>query len=168
MKPWTWWQGGVALGVLSALAMVVIRPMGTSTVYPSVIGMLLKPMFPDFVAANEYFKTIPLTVGWEHMLVLGLPLGAYLAYRQMQRQAGAACTVASGRGNGPGQATGGSPWRAFLGGFLVLFGARMAGGCTTGHILSGMTQMALSGFVFAAAVFAAGIPTALWLRRREA
>ena len=54
----------------------------------------------------------------------------------------------------------------FLGGFLVLFGARMAGGCTTGHVLSGMAQLSIAGFLFAAAVFAGGIPTALLLKRR--
>ena len=48
---------------------------------------------------------------------------------------------------------------AFLGGFLIIFGARVAGGCTSGHIISGMTQLALSGFLFAAAVFGAGIIT---------
>ena len=31
-------------------------------------------------------------------------------------------------------------WRAFLGGFLILFGARLADGCTSGHVITGMTQ----------------------------
>lgn len=159
MKTWTWWQGGIALGMLSALSMVVLRPMGTSTAYPSFLAMALKPLFPDFVKANEYFKTIPITLGWEHLLVLGLPIGAFLAWWQLRRSGAEACAVGA---NGAVA----SPWRAFLGGFLVLFGARMAGGCTTGHILSGMTQLAASGFLFAAAVFAAGIPAALWLRRK--
>jgi len=37
---------------------------------------------------------------------------------------------------------------SFIGTFLVLFGARMANGCASGHILSGNTQMAVSSFVF--------------------
>lgn len=154
MKSWSWWQGGIALGVLSALSMVLLKPMGTSTVYPSSIAIALKPFFPDFVANNAYFKTIPLSVGWEHLLVLGIPVGAYIAYR-LTRSTGASV---------PANKV--SPALAFLGGFLVLFGARMAGGCTTGHILSGMTQLSVSGFLFAAAVFAGGIPVALMLRRR--
>lgn len=157
MKPWTWWKGGIALGMLSALAMVLLKPMGTSTVYPSTIAILLKPFFPDFVAGNAYFKTIPITVGWEHMLVLGLPIGASIAYRLARR------------GGAPQQAAGDQkvkPWVAFAGGFLVLFGARLAGGCTTGHVLSGMTQLSVSGFLFAFAMFAGGIPVALLLKRR--
>lgn len=157
MKAWTFWKGGIALGLLSALSMVLLKPMGTSTVYPSTLAILLKPFFPDFVAGNAYFKTIPVTVGWEHLLVLGLPIGAYLAYRLAGRQ-GAPSQKAEGRSV--------SPLVAFAGGFLVLFGARLAGGCTTGHVLSGMTQLSISGFLFAFAMFAGGIPVALLLKRR--
>jgi len=32
----------------------------------------------------------------------------------------------------------------FIGTFMVLFGARMANGCASGHILSGNIQMAVS------------------------
>ncbi len=49
----------------------------------------------------------------------------------------------------------------FIGGILLLFGARMAGGCTSGHMMSGMMQSSVSGYVFAASVFIVAIPTAL-------
>jgi hypothetical protein len=42
---------------------------------------------------------------------------------------------------------------AFAGGFLLLFGARLAGGCTSGHIISGGMQLAISSLVFAVFVF---------------
>ena len=91
------------------------------------------------------------------MLVLGIPLGGFLAYQLSGEK------PAASAGSGL-SAT--SPLTAFLGGLLVLFGARMAGGCTTGHVLSGMAQLSIAGFLFAAAVFAGGIPTALLLKRR--
>jgi uncharacterized membrane protein YedE/YeeE len=56
---------------------------------------------------------------------------------------------------------------AFAAGFLVLYGARLAGGCTSGHMMSGMMQTAVSGYLFAAGAFLAAIPTALMLFRRE-
>jgi uncharacterized membrane protein YedE/YeeE len=37
----------------------------------------------------------------------------------------------------------------FFAGLLVLFGARLAGGCTSGHMMSGMMQTSLSGYLFA-------------------
>lgn len=55
---------------------------------------------------------------------------------------------------------------AFVGGFVVLYGARLAGGCTSGHMMSGMMQTALSGYVFAAGAFLAAIPTAMLIYRR--
>lgn len=56
----------------------------------------------------------------------------------------------------------------FLGGFVVVYGARLAGGCTSGHMMSGVMQTATSGYLFALAAFAAGIPTAMLLYRSEA
>ncbi len=52
---------------------------------------------------------------------------------------------------------------AFVGGVLVLFGARLAGGCTSGHGLSGGMQLAVSSWLFFAAFFASGIATAFTL-----
>lgn len=59
-------------------------------------------------------------------------------------------------------------WMAFVGGFLLLFGARLAGGCTSGHIITGMTQLATASFLFAAVVFAVGIPVAKFINSRGA
>ncbi len=43
---------------------------------------------------------------------------------------------------------------SFIGGFLLLFGARMASGCTSGHVISGGMQLAVSSYIFAVFVFA--------------
>jgi hypothetical protein len=48
-----------------------------------------------------------------------------------------------------------------------MFGARLAGGCTSGHGISGSLQLALSGWVFFASVFVSGILTALMLFGKE-
>jgi hypothetical protein len=56
---------------------------------------------------------------------------------------------------------------AFLGGILILYGARMAGGCTSGHGISGSLQLALSSWTFFLTMFASGVVTALLLFRRK-
>jgi len=62
---------------------------------------------------------------------------------------------------------GGSPAKrllaAFLGGSIIMFGARMAGGCTSGHGISGCLQLALSSWVFFLTLFAFGVLTAFLL-----
>jgi uncharacterized protein len=57
---------------------------------------------------------------------------------------------------------------AFLGGVIIMFGARMAGGCTSGHGISGSLQLALSSWTFFLTMFVFGILTALVLFRRRA
>jgi uncharacterized membrane protein YedE/YeeE len=54
---------------------------------------------------------------------------------------------------------------ALAGGFAMLFGARMAGGCTSGHGISGMSTMSLSSFVTVASMFGGGIAAAALLGR---
>jgi uncharacterized membrane protein YedE/YeeE len=46
---------------------------------------------------------------------------------------------------------------AFLGGALMMFGARMAKGCTSGHALTGNMQLALSSIAFTPLMFASAI-----------
>ena len=66
---------------------------------------------------------------------------------------------------------GDTPWKhyavAFAGGFVVLYGARLAGGCTSGHMMSGMMQTSLSGYIFALGAFLAAVPTALFMYRED-
>jgi uncharacterized membrane protein YedE/YeeE len=46
--------------------------------------------------------------------------------------------------------------RALLGGVALVFGARLAGGCTSGHGISGMSQLSISSLVTVAAMFGSG------------
>ena len=54
---------------------------------------------------------------------------------------------------------------AFAGGVLLLFGARLAGGCTSGHMISGISQLAVGSFIFGITTFAVAIGTAKLLYR---
>ena len=45
---------------------------------------------------------------------------------------------------------------AFFGGALMMFGARLAQGCTSGHGISGALQLALSSWIFVILLFVAG------------
>ena len=54
---------------------------------------------------------------------------------------------------------------ALAGGFMMIFGSRLAGGCTSGHGISGMATMGLASFVSVASMFAGGILLAAVLGR---
>ncbi|KAI1832326.1 hypothetical protein DTO006G1_1979 [Penicillium roqueforti] len=56
-----------------------------------------------------------------------------------------------------------SPARGILGGVIMVFGARIAGGCTSGHGISGMSMLGISSIITVASMFAGGIGLALAL-----
>ncbi|ORY63251.1 YeeE/YedE family protein [Pseudomassariella vexata] len=56
-----------------------------------------------------------------------------------------------------------NPLRATLGGFLLALGSRMAGGCTSGHGISGLSLLSLSSFVSVGAMFTGAIGVAMVL-----
>jgi uncharacterized membrane protein YedE/YeeE len=51
-------------------------------------------------------------------------------------------------------------WQSALGGLLVVLGGRIAGGCTSGHGISGMASLSLSSFVTIASLFGTGLGVA--------
>lgn len=51
-------------------------------------------------------------------------------------------------------------WRSVLGGFVMVLGARIAGGCTSGHGITGMSLLSVSSFVTIGSALAAGVFTA--------
>ncbi|CZS94975.1 uncharacterized protein RAG0_04777 [Rhynchosporium agropyri] len=49
------------------------------------------------------------------------------------------------------------PARAVIGGVFLTFGSRIAGGCTSGHGISGMSQLSISSIITVIAMFGGGI-----------
>ena len=166
MKRWSPYLVGALIGVLSWFAFLSVdRPIGVSTAISRTAGMIASTVAPDYVARNAYFSKFRPVVDWEWMLVVGLALGAFVSSR-----------LSGDRLTEPVERL----WRArfgasrrkrylvaFVGGVILMFGARLAGGCTSGHGISGSLQLALSGWVFFASVFVSGILTALMLFGKE-
>lgn len=67
-----------------------------------------------------------------------------------------------------GKSTGKRLAAAFGGGALMMFGARLAQGCTSGHGISGALQLALSSWIFVVLLFAAGTAMTFALYGNEA
>jgi uncharacterized membrane protein YedE/YeeE len=100
---------------------------------------------------------------WQVAVVAGIALGAFLSMRlsgARRRGISAVWETATGTSSLLARAP-----IAFLGGFIMLFGARIAGGCTSGHGVSGMAQLAVGSTVAVAAMFTGGILAALLMRR---
>jgi len=56
---------------------------------------------------------------------------------------------------------------SFVSGFFMIIGARLAGGCTSGHFMSGMSQLAISSMIFGGVVMASLLVTGRFFYREE-
>lgn len=154
LPPWA--SLGILFGLVSTAAIALYGPIGVSGTYPRFIGALLRRLAPGYAAANPYLVKMGSLVTPETMLVVGLLIGGFLAARLGRREHAPSIEPVHARETTPRRRY----VDAFLGGVLIIFGARLAGGCTSGHIISGVTQLAISGMLFTAAVFGAGMLTA--------
>lgn len=176
-RKWSWIKGGFALGILNILIFLSGNHLGTTTAYAQTTGYLTQFFSPQLIPVSTWTAgtcggTGVLEVGWQWMLVLGIFLGGLIGKLFSRSRNKTAVNVDTPSipalwierfGNKPKLRM----LHAFLGGILLLFGSRLAGGCTSSHIISGMSQMAVSGVLFAIAVFASSIPTALLLYKRR-
>jgi uncharacterized membrane protein YedE/YeeE len=144
----------VFVGVVITVAIFLHQIFGESTTYSWFVGNLF---LPDFAYSKLVFQEI----GWEPFSDIGTFLGALIVAVFVSRhfQSFTPVIPPSWR-NRFGRSRLKRAIGSFGGFFLLMFGARMAGGCTSGHILSGGVQMAASAWVFAIAVFIAMIATA--------
>lgn len=165
---WNPYLVGVGIGVLSWIAFAVVnQPLGISTALSSVSSVCALPVAgAEGVARNAYWAKHPLKLDGGMLFLIGTFLGSLLSVLASRtfRVEKVPATWAQHFGGSAGKRL----FAAFLGGVIIMFGARMAGGCTSGHGISGSLQLALSSWVFFLTMFAAGIATALVLFRKPA
>ncbi|WP_407682078.1 YeeE/YedE thiosulfate transporter family protein [Pseudodonghicola flavimaris] len=178
-----WKAGGLLLGLVFFAAVLLVKPIGVSTQFVILDGIIADAVSPDLVTQTDggytsgnaylakshgkYAKSVANPLNYSFVFVIAMIAGGF-----------ASVMARGGFGSGDSRIPalwaanfGSSPVKryaaAFVGGFVVLYGARLAGGCTSGHMMSGMMQTALSGYIFAAGAFLAAVPVALMLYRKE-
>ena len=150
---------GAGIGMLSWLTFLLSKkPVGCSTAFARSSGMIERLFRGDRVLSMPYYEKFAPVVDWEWMFVLGIVFGALISSLlsgdftwQMVPQRWA-------------ESFGSNTWTrlaaALTGGICLGFGARWAGGCTSGHGISGTLQLALSSWVAAICFFLGGIASA--------
>ena len=165
-------NGGILLGVVFFAAVLLVKPIGVSTQFVILDGMIWDLFAPEIVVVDETAKSGYASPnayldksGGSYAKNVANPLNYSFVF-VIAMMAGALVSALLRGGVGREEHTMPAVWRAnfgdspakrytavFVAGFIVLFGARLAGGCTSGHMMSGMMQTALSGYVFAAGAF---------------
>jgi uncharacterized membrane protein YedE/YeeE len=164
MAQWSPYAVGIGIGVLSWLAFLLSdKPIGCSAAFSRTSGMVERLFRGSRVAEKPYYKKFTPTVDWQWMLVIGILVGAFIS-AQLSGEFRATWIPqmwASSFGSGIGMR-----WIvALIGGVLIGLGARWAGGCTSGHGISGTLQLAVSSWVAVMGFFIGGIVTAMAIYR---
>lgn len=157
---WSPYLIGVGIGVLSWVVFVVVAaPLGITTAISQLSGGVATPILgADAVAANSYWAKNALKLDYGTLFLVGTMLGGFLSalLAGSWRLERVPSVWAERFGPSPARRYVG----AFLGGVIAMYGARLANGCTSGNGISGGLQLALSGWIFLAAMFLSGIVTA--------
>src|SRR5205823_4286314 len=103
---------------------------------------------PEVVSANAYWKSHPFHLDYGVLFLVGTMMGAAAAAGLSGQLA--IQTVPAVWRERFGDSVPRRMAAAFAGGALVMFGARLAGGCTSGNGISQGLQLALVGWTFLA------------------
>lgn len=189
MKNQKWIMQASILGLAFFAAVLLIKPIGVSTQFSVLSGIIHSAVDSSvitedperesgYVSTNAYYdkdegklaENIKNPWNYDFVFVLAIPLGAFIGKLVLDRKRySKSKIVVGGIENLPKEKVSFIKTYApsFISGFLLLFGARMADGCTSGHMMSGLMQSSISGFIFAIAVFAVAIPTAILTDKRS-
>ncbi len=150
---------GCGIGVLSWITFLFSnKALGCSTAFARTSGMIEGLVRKERVLESPYYQKFQPVIDWEWMLVAGVVIGAFISAVLAGEFALTIVPLrfAEAFGSDPGLRL----IVAFVGGILMGIGSRWAGGCTSGHGISGTLQLAVSSWIAVIVFFISGILTA--------
>ncbi len=172
-QPWPWWIAGPMIAFIMFLLLFWGKEFGISANFRV---MCAADGADDYAS---FFKFDWASQGWNLLVALGAMFGGYVAAHYFtdpgENVAGiSAATVATLSELGHEVSEGNVPivpefysWPSLftmqgfiiivIGGFLVGFGARYAGGCTSGHAISGLSALQLPSLLAVVGFFLGGL-----------
>lgn len=139
---WRPYIGGAIIGLLQIPALYFLGcGLGTSSAFLTIPASCLK-LIGYSNPTIEKFTSFPKNY-WQVALDVGIVFGSWLYSKLTDEQ-----KPARTQSNIP---------KSLFGGFILLLGARLAGGCTSGHGLTGINNLSITSMVAVASMFASGI-----------
>lgn len=170
-KSWSPYVVGIGIGVLSWFAFATAnKHLAITLQYEHIAAMAQMVVAPEAVNSNRYYVVraqagLEPKVGWYLALLVGVFLGSMLSsWLSGDRSRISVPPLWRWRF---GDSTGRRFAAAFVGGTLMVLGARIAGGCTSGHGISGTLQLAVQSWLFIGLAFATAIATAFLIFGKE-
>jgi len=145
-----WWMGGILMSGLLLLTFSIYgadRPIGASTYVPYASALIFD-LDPE---KYSYINHIKDAGSWEGVMLLGVLFGGFITSVFITKSFRISL-IPSGWKRYKNKSIASRLLWSFISGFFMIIGARLAGGCTSGHFMSGMSQMAISSMIFGGVV----------------
>jgi uncharacterized protein len=161
---WSPYIVGALIGVLSMATFYFSdKPLGVSTAYARLAGLIGNVFSRGHTETLKFYQEKKPKFEWEVMVLFGIVIGAVTA----------AWTGGELTGTWVPQLWeqrfGDEEWlrsgAAFAGGLIMAYGARLAGGCTSGHGISGALQLSVSSWIALVCFFVVAVGTAMLMYR---
>lgn len=129
MQPWPWWFSGILVGLtVPLLYLLTGQGFGISTSFQQ-IGTMCSPN-----SKLNYFRDFNSRKGmWTLLFVIGIAVGGYVANNFLSAKPIEFLPES--------YMNVGGAIRLLIGGILIGFGTRYAGGCTSGHAITGISNL---------------------------
>ncbi len=154
---WRWIPASLALAGIIVFIFATFGPPASSSGFVSVLKGIFETVTPKYAENNPHYTMIPNPGSWLFAFVVGMAVGGFIGGRTLRRKIDDVPPIWEkrfGAGRFKRYAV------TFVGGFLILFASRLAGGCTLGLFISGSTQLAVSGLYFGVLIFIFAMLTA--------
>ncbi|WP_189765264.1 YeeE/YedE family protein [Vicingus serpentipes] len=165
-QPWPWYISGPLLGLIVPMLLIIDnKKFGVSSIFKHFCTL-------SRVSKNEYFTYSVRSYFWNFLFVLGVIISGFILFQVILVEQGELSdTGILYFGSKNIEVNGILPKAIFnwsnlfsltglviaLGGFLIGFGSRYAGGCTSGHAITGLSLLSLSSLIAVIGFFIGGI-----------
>lgn len=148
LQPWPWYFVGPMIGLTVPLLLLLgNKGLGISSSLRHICSISLPRTRVPFLRDNDWRHGF-----WNIVFVIGISLGGFLGSHVLSHTPLALLPESYASTSGFLKLLGG--------GFLVGFGARYAGGCTSGHAIMGLSTLQKASLVSVLAFFAGGLSAA--------
>ena len=145
MQPWPWWASGILIGLTVPLLYILVgKPFGISTSLQTAGALCARNSRLDYLSKFDRKGNL-----WTLVFVFGIAVGSFVANRYMTNEPTEFLPASFATATGA--------IKLLIGGFLIGFGTRYAGGCTSGHSITGISNLNWPSLVATIFFFAGGL-----------
>lgn len=145
LQPWPWWFSGTIIGLIVPLLYLLSgKGFGVSTSFQELGALCCRGRGPDYLRNFDWRSGL-----WTLVFAVGISIGGFIAVHWLSTNPINFLPESY-------HSTGGMI-KLLIGGWLIGFGTRYAGGCTSGHAINGIANLNLPSLIATIFFFVGGV-----------